>query len=412
MGTSDLGVIRDNPSSHLSNAALYLSLPDLLAGLGVGDGGPLHIELVIDGVGMRSETVEPLEWSPRFAWLNAQRGAPGGAGPRLPWDAGAEIDLPFTRHDPYWFERDGDLLYAQVNQIQNTGEPVWVGDEAREMTLTEFFDALLDEADRDPPEKLVIDLRWNGGGNNDLAKSLPRGIARRPHIDQADKLFVLTGRRTYSAAMNLVSMLEDQTNATFVGEPSGGSPHHYGDATGFTLPRSGLTLRVSTLHWSLGVGPWDVREGMAPDIPVAPSILALREGRDSALDAVRAFEPQDVLSERLFGLWQTRGHEAVLAELRRLEEPVGPVAGSHVQQLVQFTFRLFADGTTDQILEAARAITERYPESHEAWFALGRISGFLRRSEGFEPAYRRAHELRPQHDLIRRFWEAARRQAA
>src|SRR3989442_15208168 len=59
-------------------------------------------------------------------------------------------------------------------------------------------------------------------------------------------LFVITGRLTFSAAMNLASRLEHETHATFVGEPTGSRPNHYGEAVTLTLPASGITARGST----------------------------------------------------------------------------------------------------------------------------------------------------------------------
>lgn len=399
----------ENDASRLFNAALYLSVPDMLAGLGLIERSALELDLVLMDGSRASVVVEAVDWEPDFDWLLRHGGAPGAQGLRLPWDVASETDLSYRRADDYWFERDGDILYAQINQVQDSNNPVWVGTETRELTLAQFFDLLLGQVDHTPPGKLIIDLRGNLGGNNDLARSLPRGLASRPEINRSDRLFVLTGRATYSAAMNLVSMLEDQTNATFVGETPGGSPRHYGDAANFLLPESDMVLRISTVEWDTGVSPWDVREQMEPDVPAAPSFDALRRGRDPALDSVRTFRGSHELSERLLSIWTDRGQEAALAEMNGLKPPSGPVSGQQVQQLLRFAFLLFPHGSRDQILQVTRSITDLHPESHEAWFALGRVSGFLGRDADVEPAFQRAHELRPQNGLIRRLLEAARR---
>ena len=44
-------------------------------------------------------------------------------------------------------------------------------------------------------------------------------------------LFVIIGRRTFSAAQNTVNMIEKNTNATFVGEPTGSRPNFVGEST-------------------------------------------------------------------------------------------------------------------------------------------------------------------------------------
>ena len=54
---------------------------------------------------------------------------------------------------------------------------------------------------------------------------------------------------TFSAGVNFVTDTERRTNAILVGEPTGGSPNQYGDATTFTMPHSGVRARISTLFW-------------------------------------------------------------------------------------------------------------------------------------------------------------------
>src|SRR5437870_9361362 len=87
-------------------------------------------------------------------------------------------------------------------------------------------------------------------------------------------LFVITGRLTFSAAMNLASRLEHETHATFVGEPTGSRPNHYGEAVTLTLPASGITVRVSTRYWR-DSKPNDKRLWIAPEMPAPPSAVRL-----------------------------------------------------------------------------------------------------------------------------------------
>ncbi len=60
------------------------------------------------------------------------------------------------------------VLYVQYNRSQ---------DEPEGETVQAFGNRVLQELKRDPPRKLVIDLRFNTGGNLELADSLFRGIA-------------------------------------------------------------------------------------------------------------------------------------------------------------------------------------------------------------------------------------------
>ena len=79
---------------------------------------------------------------------------------------------------------------------------------------------------------------------------------------------MLTSRTTFSAAMQLVVELERETTATFVGEPTGGSPNHYGDAIVVELPNVGLNVDVATIAWMTAAPPTTVY-AREPDIRVA-----------------------------------------------------------------------------------------------------------------------------------------------
>jgi C-terminal processing protease CtpA/Prc len=130
-------------------------------------------------------------------------------------------------------------------------------------------------------ERLVVDLRRNGGGDNYLAEALRKRIARSG-FNRPGGLYVLTGPRTFSAAQNCATRLERETFATFVGEPTGGAPNHYGDATLFTGAITGISALVSTLAW-FDSYPQDRRPWILPDLPVNDTFADWRAGRDPAL---------------------------------------------------------------------------------------------------------------------------------
>ena len=135
---------------------------------------------------------------------------------------------------------------------------------------------------RPDAKRVVIDLRRNGGGDNFLGESLRKGI-ERSRFNRPGGLYVLTSPRTFSAAQNLANRLERETFALFVGEPTGGSPNHYGDGKTWQGPVTGVTALVSTLPW-FDSFPMDKRPWIAPDLPV-PSLFAdWKTGRDAALD--------------------------------------------------------------------------------------------------------------------------------
>ena len=80
--------------------------------------------------------------------------------------------------------------------------------------------------------------------------------------------------------------------ATYVGEPSGGKPEHYGEVRQFTLPRSGLVVSHSSRLWDLIPGIPD-RDAYYPAVPVAVHSTDYFARHDPILAAAltRALEP-------------------------------------------------------------------------------------------------------------------------
>jgi hypothetical protein len=132
-------------------------------------------------------------------------------------------------------------------------------------------------------ERVLLDLRRNGGGNNFLLEPFRKRLLRS-RFNRDSSIYVLAGPTTFSAAQNPCTRLDRDTQVLFVGEPTGGSPNHYGDAARHDCPATGLMAFVSTIPW-FDSYPMDRREWIMPDLP-APAIFAdWRAGRDAALEA-------------------------------------------------------------------------------------------------------------------------------
>lgn len=181
--------------------------------------------------------------------------------------------------EPFWFTllRGDRTLYFQFNSVRDApGE-----------TLAGFSERLFAWVDNHAVERLVIDMRWNDGGNTFLELALLHRIVACRKINRRGALFVIIGRRTFSAAQNGVSFLDLHTDAIFVGEPTGSSPTFIGETSAFELPYSKVSVNVSDLLW-VGTWPGDYRIWIAPQIHTPPTFAAFRANRDPALDAILA----------------------------------------------------------------------------------------------------------------------------
>jgi len=177
--------------------------------------------------------------------------------------------------DAFRLERLGSLLYVQINSVTNTPEE----------TLAQFAARMHAEIAAAKPEKVVIDLRLNRGGNNTLIVPLIRALIQSGRIDRKDRLFAIIGPGTFSAAQKLADALEEYTNVTFVGEPSGSKGNAFGDSRKITLPASGMTVRASIYYWQ-DWHPMDKREAIVPQIPAPLTMEAYRDNVDPALEAI------------------------------------------------------------------------------------------------------------------------------
>jgi hypothetical protein len=177
----------------------------------------------------------------------------------------------------FWFEElpERQAVYFQLNAVQD----------APDESLAALAERLGDVVAQEHVRRLVVDLRWNGGGNTFLVMPLLHRLLGLGKLGRPGGLFVLVGRRTFSAAQNLASLLDRHAQPIFVGEPTGSSPNFVGESVPFTLPYSGTRVMVSDLFWQNG-WPMDHRTWIAPHLYVPPTFAALRDNVDPALDAI------------------------------------------------------------------------------------------------------------------------------
>jgi hypothetical protein len=192
---------------------------------------------------------------------------------------------------PLWLQRspehnwcsalaDAQTLYVQYNRVRDTPEE----------SVERFVDRVFTMVGCEGLHRLILDIRLNGGGNMSLNRPLIHGLIRCDAINQWGKLFVIIGRLTFSAAMNLAVDLERHTRALFVGEPTGARPNHYGENADIALPHSGLRCTAAALWWQYS-DPRDDRPWIAPDIPAPLWSADYAASRDPAVEAILRYVP-------------------------------------------------------------------------------------------------------------------------
>ena len=261
-------VPRDNPSTLLGYEPLYLRMSEVLAGLGVIDGaGPAEFGVVDPTGATRTVTIDPITAEEDLAWHG---------GDPLHLRAGDALWLRDISKPLSWtYLADSRTLYVAYNEVRGG--------------IDAIADEVLDRAKAGDVDRVVVDLRNNGGGDNTTYRHLLE-VIRDPAIDRPGRLDVLIGRLTFSAAANFATELETTTSATFVGEPMGGSPNLYGDARPTDLPYGGQTVYVASRYWQMSSAD-DPRITIEPDLAIPFSSEDYLAGHDPVLDAVTSGTP-------------------------------------------------------------------------------------------------------------------------
>lgn len=206
--------------------------------------------------------------------------------PDLPLPAlGYRRFLGQRRPQFHWFEAVPDLrlLYVRYDRCAD--------DAAAGRTVSAFAVELLEYIDGHATgiDRLVIDLRRNGGGNSALARPLIQGLRARESVNRRGRLFVLIGRGTFSSAQLNAHELRRDTEAILVGEPTGQKPNAYGEVKSFTLPHSRIRAQYSTKHFHTDDAD---PPSMMPDVAVEVSYADFAAGRDPVMEAVIAHQAE------------------------------------------------------------------------------------------------------------------------
>lgn len=190
----------------------------------------------------------------------------------------------------------------------------------------EFIDETFQQINQQGIDKLIIDIRENGGGNTDTATYLARHLANKPFrmismmlerlnadnrglfdyrgeqgevlqsewddwVTPMDKgvrfegdAYVLVSPLSYSSAIVFATAVQDNGMATLVGRETGGYANQTAQGNLFNLPNSELRIYVATRMLVRPNGNAEV-SGVIPDIVVTTSDEQIREGVDADIQA-------------------------------------------------------------------------------------------------------------------------------
>ena len=372
-------VNRDNEMTVKDVTPSWLGFAEFLEGLGIVDNMEDAL-LTVDKDGKQiTVRLKPItmESAHSLAWVDASDGAPN--------------PLPLWRKDqqnPYWFEylKDSRTLYLQYNAVEDkTGE-----------TLADFFHRVFAFIDANPVDRLVIDIRNNGGGNGYLNWPLIYGIIRSDKINQRGKLFTITGRLTFSAAGMCAVYLERHTNTLFVGEPTGSSPNGYGEHGEITLPNSKIKVSVSTLYWQ-EADPRDRRPWIAPQIAADPSFEDYRNNVDPAMRAILSYVPQPPLTGVVRAAVLDKDVETARRAIRTYKADPANFYANFESDLNRLGYVLMEQKQQAAAIQIFQLNVESYPDSANVYDSLGEAYANQGDRERAIKNYQKSVELNPNN---------------
>lgn len=265
----------------------------------------------------------------------------------------------------YYYEYlpESKTVYVRHSQIQDDPEE----------NIADFYARVFDFIEKNDVEKLVIDVRLNGGGNNYKNKPVVTGIIRTKKINQPGKLYVLIGRRTFSACQNLVNELHNYTNAIFVGEPTSENINFYGDNRRVELPKSKLPVYLSFAWWQ-DKPQWENADWLAPHLAVEMSFDDYRSNRDPVLETALEFKGGDFVlnpMRRLRELFEAKKMDQLQAEAQAMVSDPRYRFVDFEGEINQSGYDLLTGKQVDAAIYVFQLNTQLFPKSANAWDSLG-----------------------------------------
>ena len=262
MATCMPSAANENEWYVLNTSTILLTIPEILHTLGVvADLGPAPFTFEDDQGARFTLSIGPVD----MATVDGK--------PSLHLTPLIKLEKqPLSRQRPnekFWatYLPDSKTVYANFRGYDD------LGGNARKM---------FELVDANPTQRLVIDLRQNDGGDFlQGRKHVIEPIQKRAAINQKGHLFVLIGRRTFSAAMVNATDFRKETQAILVGEPIGERPNSYSENDEMTLPNSRVVVSYSTRYYKFL--DEDV-PAVLPDQRIDTTWADFKDGHDAVLE--------------------------------------------------------------------------------------------------------------------------------
>lgn len=186
-----------------------------------------------------------------------------------------------------YYQAKDNVYYLQYNRCWSKELELQNGNtqNAEKMpSFKEFEERVFQTLANNRVDKLVFDMRFNGGGNSIQGTQFVEKLAKFLENNSKIKLYVVVGRNTFSSAILNAMDFKRLTNAVFVGEETSGKPNHFGEVKNFKLPSSGIRVDYSTKYFKRTD---EKVTTISPDIKLEPSFSDFARGIDPVYEWIK-----------------------------------------------------------------------------------------------------------------------------
>jgi hypothetical protein len=280
-----------------TNAAIYVQSPEILYGDAIGSrSDQTHWTFRLPNGSEVTRTLPSEVFSENephaemTRWLSPQKmkGEPSD------WHAlvSDDADLPLSLRDFnstfrwIWID-DGCTLFIQLKAIAD----------ADKQHIGDFLSATTDEMRAHPPCNIILDMRFNTGG--DYTKAARFASHLSDFAPPNGRIYLLTGPQTFSAAITTTAFVKQAagSRAIILGEPVGDRLTFYGEGNEGCLPHEDLCLHYATgmhdyahrcddwdrCYWLNWIFPVQVKS-LAPDETIKMTFADYTARRDPVFD--------------------------------------------------------------------------------------------------------------------------------
>ncbi|WP_291843029.1 hypothetical protein [Maricaulis sp.] len=271
---------RDAVNFSRELAPEWLMQAELLAALGLAETAEIIALTLTDGDRSRVATLHPLDADMRYDWVFSMDGGPQGVATWHTAAVGTPLwQAPMTAPARLVTALD-NAAYLQVFSITDQPE-AFAGLARQAVAAAEALDEPV----------LVLDLRRCLGGDGSLNPAFVDVLIASEALSRPGRIRVLTGRQTHSAAIMLLSRLENRTGAIRFGQAAADRPNHYGETNIWVTPNTGLPLIHASEYYATAT-PGDARANHAPDITLPYRFDDYAAGTDPVLAAALSYNPE------------------------------------------------------------------------------------------------------------------------